>query len=153
MHIMEVMALMGIVGFWEWPHKLLRHRSQSTRNGLLNITPQDWWTWDRIQAWELNCDSELRSTGLLSLRSTNICLKLFHQSKSRYWEIFLGICLCCTLILLRFVEGFNCVLTCQPGFQLPMYVSPSAQYDVSFQEGFGNLNFTWPLLKTKSLSK
>ena len=91
-------------------------------------------------------------TGLLSLKSTNICSKLFHQSGFRDRGISLGSCLCDTLIPFPLVGVFNCgrelalsnihVLTFQPGCHLPTYMSLSAK-NVSSRGGLGNLNFIW----------
>lgn len=83
-----------------------------------------------------------------------------------------GSCLCYTLILLPLVGIFNCgrgfalsnihvltylpgwdihVLACQPGSQLPTYMSLPAKQSVSSQGGLGNLSFTRPLLKMEIL--
>ena len=50
-----------ISGVWELLHKLLKYQSQSTKDGLLNATPQDQSIRATFQAQGLNCDIELRS--------------------------------------------------------------------------------------------
>ena len=73
----------------------------------------------------------------------------------------MGTCLCGALILLPLVGVFNCgrrlalsdihVLTCQPGGQLLMFMSISAEKEVRSQGGLGNLHFTRPLFKMEVL--
>lgn len=72
-------------GVWESLYKALKHPSQSNRDGLLTTIPQDWlidqghvpgsgaepWPWVKLL------------DGFLSLKSTNICAKLSHQSQFR----------------------------------------------------------------------
>jgi hypothetical protein len=103
----------------------------SLRQGwFIECTPQDWSIRDTTQTQELNCHLSQDPTELLSLKSTNICAKLFYQSVFR--DFLRSVSLLYTYPVpigwgIQLWQGtwlaYIHALTCQPGCQLPMYMS------------------------------